>query len=75
MREVGDDEKELNFFTVVTASISCMFVGVIMFVIGAYMNANSDNPNAAADDIFKVALGVSILGIFLLLIRLILKRK
>ena len=52
-----------------------MFVGATMFVIGAYMDANSHNQNAAADDIFKVALGVSIIGIFLLVIRLILKRK
>ena len=46
-----------------------------MFVIGAYMNMNSDNKNDAADDIFKVALGVSIIGILLLVVRIMLKRK
>lgn len=75
MREVGEKQKELNFFTVVAGSISNMFVGVTMFIIGAYMDANSENQEAAADDIFKVALGVSIIGIVLLVIRLILKRK
>ena len=75
MREVGDHQKILNFFTVVTGSISSMFVGVTMFVIGAYMNMNSDNKKDAADDIFKVALGVSIIGILLLVVRIMLKRK
>jgi len=48
-----------------------------MFVTGAYMNANEGQgaANTAYDNIFKLALAVSIIGIGLLFLRVIQKRS
>ena len=54
-----------------------MFVGITMVVTGAYMDASSGEgqANTAYDNIFRLALAVSVIGLVLLLIRLLLKRR